>query len=197
VSRLLLVGAVAAGLLASSPARAQSPGAAAPMISSDGVVRATQIVDAVFVTRKAHAGAVGGADWVAYMMARLGIRPIPDLPGVAVAVDTGGIVMSSKLGDLPPQTRTELGPLVGFLDPSTPIAADITLTRAGPQAVRFHLQTLSVAGFGVPEMFLASYLADVGKRYPALTATGRDLLVQVPTGGRLTLAADSIRLALP
>jgi hypothetical protein len=105
--------------------------------------------------------------------------------------------MSSKLGDLPPQTRTELGPLLGFLDPATPLAADITLTRAGPQAVRFHLQSLSVAGFGVPEMFLASYLADVGKRYPALTATGRDLLVQVPTGGRLTLAADSIRLALP
>jgi hypothetical protein len=197
VSRLLLVGAVAAGLLASSPAGAQSSGGGASMISSDGVIRATQIVDAVFVTRKAHAGAVGGADWVAYMMARLGIRPIPDLPGVVVAVDTGGIIMSSKLGDLPPQTRTELGPLVGFLDPSTPIAADITLTSAGPQAVRFHLQSFSVAGFGVPEMFLASYLADVGKRYPALTATGRDLLVQVPAGGRVTLAADSIRLALP
>jgi len=54
-----------------------------------------------------------------------------------------------------------------------------------------------VAGFAVPEVILASYLSDVGKRYPALTASGRDLLVQVPTGGRVTLARDSVRLALP
>lgn len=185
-----LTGLLVLAVLAAPPAGAQT-------ISSVGVVRATQVVDAVFVTRKKHAGSVGGADWVAYMMARLGIHPIPDLPGVAVAVDSAGIVMSSRLGDLPPQTRTELGPLVGFLDPSTPIAADITLLRAGPQAVRFHLESLSVAGFAVPEMFLASYFSDVGKRYPSLTASGRDLLVQVPTGGRVTLARDSVRLALP
>jgi hypothetical protein len=197
VRRVCLFGPLAFGLLVSSPALAQSTDATVPAISSDGVIRATQIVDAVFVTRKAHAGAVGGADWVAYMMARLGIRPIPDMPGVAVAVNTGAIIMSSRLGDLPPQTRAELGPLVGFLDPSTPIAADISLSRAGPQAVHFHLQSLSVAGFAVPEMFLASYLSGVGKRYPALTASGRDLLVQVPTGGRVMLAPDSIRLALP
>lgn len=185
-----LMGLLVLATLAASPASAQT-------ISSSGVMRANQVVDAVFVTRQKRAGAVGGADWVAYMMARLGIQPIPDLPGIAVAVDSAGIIMSSRLGDLPPQTRTELGPLVGFLDPSTPLAADITLVRAGPQAVRFHLESLSVAGFAVPEMFLASYLSDVGKRYPALTASGRDLLVQVPTGGRVTLARDSVRLALP
>jgi hypothetical protein len=184
------MGFLVLGLLAAPPARAQS-------ISSGGVVRATQVVDAVFVARKKHTGAVGGADWVAYMMARLGINPIPDLPGVAVTVDTAGIVMRSRIGDLPPQTRAELGPLIGFLDPTTRLAADITLASAGPQAVRFHLQSLSIAGFQVPEALLASYLADVGKRYPALTPTGRDLLVQIPTGGRVRLATDSIRLALP
>jgi len=197
MNRYRIPALLAFALLAATEARAQSHEATVPVISSTGVVRATEVVDAVFVSRRRHAGAIGGADWVAYMMARLGIHPIPDLPGVAVAVDSAGIVMSSRLGDLPPQTRTELGPLVGFLDPSTPIAADISLFRAGPQAVRFHLESLSVAGFAVPEMFLASYLADVGKRYPALTATGRDLLVQVPTGGRVTLARDSVRLALP
>ena len=197
MTRYLLYWLIALAFLAPPPARAQSPDVAVPAISSQGVLRATEVVDAVFVTRHKHAGSVGGADWVAYMMARLGIHPIPDMPGVAVAVDSGGIVMSSRIGDLPSQTRTELGPLIGFLDPSTPIAADITLTRAGPQAVRFHLQSLSVAGFGLPEMLLAPYLADVGKRYPALTPSGRDLLVQVPTGGRVMLAADSIRLALP
>jgi len=188
---------LAMALFAATEAPAQSPGATVPVISSTGVVRATEVVDAVFVSRHRHAGAIGGADWVAYMMARLGIHPIPDLPGVAVAVDSSGIVMSSRLGDLPPQTRAELGPLVGFLNASTPIAADISLFRAGPQAVRFHLESLSVAGFAVPEVILASYLSDVGKRYPALTASGRDLLVQVPTGGRVTLARDSVRLALP
>lgn len=184
------MGLLALALLAAAPVRAQS-------ISSTGVVRATQVVDAVFVARKKHMGAVGGADWVAYMMARLGINPIPDLPGITVAVDTSEIVLRSRIGDLPPQTRAELGPLIGFLDPTTRLAAEITLASAGAQAVRFHLQSLSIAGFQVPEALLASYLSDVGKRYPALTSTGRDLLVQIPTGGGIRLATDSVRLALP
>lgn len=169
---------------------------AAP-ISAEGVIRATATVDDVFVSRTIKAGAVGGADWVAYMMARLGVNPLPPLPGFAVAVDSAAITLNSRIADLPAQTRSELGPLVGLLDPATPISATILLMPAGEIAVRFHLESVSLNGFAIPEAFLQSYLADIGRRYPALTKSGRDLLVQIPQGGKVSLRADSISLSLP
>jgi len=166
-------------------------------VTGAGVVRATAVVDDVFVARTHASGAIGGADWVAYLMARLGIHPIPALPGFVVTVDSTQIQMTSRIADLPRETRTELGPLVGFLDPSTPIAGTITLQSVGPEAVRFHLDQVSLNGFAIPEAFLQSWLADVGRRYPVLGRSGRDLLVQIPAGGRVTLGPDSLHLALP
>jgi len=142
-------------------------------MSDAGVLRATAVVDDVFVDRRKKAGAVGGADWAAYLMARLGVRPIPPMPYVAVSVDSTAILMNSRIGDLPAQTRAELGPMVGFLDPATPISATIVLSVVGPEAVRFHLESVSINGFPVPEPFLEPYLSGVGRRYPMLTATGR------------------------
>jgi hypothetical protein len=176
---------------------AQTADTVAVPMSNEGVLRATSVVDAVFVDRRAPAGAVGGADWAAYLMARLGVRPIPAMPYVAVAVDSTALAMSARIGDLPPETRAELGPMVGFLDPATPISATILLQSAGPEAVRFHLESVSINGFPVPEPFLQPYLAGLGQRYPMLTASGRDLLVQIPPGGHVVLGADSIHLSLP
>lgn len=193
--RLLLVGV--ACLSALRPLRGQTAGPVTVPISNEGVVRATTVVDAVFVERRIPAGAVGGADWAAYLMARLGVRPIPEMPYVVVGVDSTAITMTSRIGDLPAQTRAELGPMVGFLDPATPISATLLLQAAGPEAVRFHLESVSINGFPVPEPFLQPYLSGVGQRYPMLTASGRDLLVQIPPNARVALAPDSIRLSLP
>ena len=187
----------ALGILNWHALRAQTVDSVVVPISNEGVVRATSIVDAVFVERRMPTGAVGGADWAAYLMARLGVRPIPFMPYVAVGVDTTAIRMTSRIGDLPPQTRTELGPMVGFLDPATPISASILLQPAGPEAVRFHLDGVSINGFPVPEPFLQPYLAGIGRSYPMLTASGRDLLVQIPPNARVELGADSIHLSLP
>ncbi|HKV74166.1 MAG TPA: hypothetical protein VJN95_06585 [Gemmatimonadales bacterium] len=193
-----LVGWMSAIILAGTPSlAAQTADSVRVPVSDAGVLRATAIVNDVFVDRRTGAGAVGGADWTAYLMARLGVRPIPSLPSMAVSVDSSGIVLASRIGDLPKETRVELGPMVGFLDPATPISALITLSQAGPEAVRFHLQTVNIAGFAVPEPFLQPYLAGVGQRYPALTSSGRDLLVQIPPNGRVALGADSIHLSLP
>jgi hypothetical protein len=188
---------VAALLLGSASGTLLAQSAADTPVTGAGVVRATAVVNDVFVARTRSAGAVGGADWVAYLMARLGVHPIPALPGFTVTVDTTDIQMSSRIADLPPETRAELGPLVGFLDPSTPVAGTIMLQSAGPEAVRFHLDQVSLNGFAIPEAFLQSWLADVGRRYPALGRTGRDLLVQIPAGGTVTLGSDSLHLALP
>jgi hypothetical protein len=179
------------------PLEAQAADSVRVPMSDAGVLRATAVVEDVFVDRRSKAGAVGGADWAAYLMARLGVRPIPPMPYVAVSVDSSAILMTSRIGDLPAQTRAELGPMVGFLDPATPISASIVLSTAGPEAVRFHLESVSINGFPVPEPFLEPYLSGVGRRYPMLTATGRDLLVQVPAEGRVVLGADSIHLSLP
>lgn len=193
-SRLWLTSVVLAVAL---PLEAQSPDSTRVPMSDAGVSRATAVVNEVFVDRRSKAGAVAGADWAAYLMARLGVRPIPAMPYVAVAVDSSAIQMSSRIGDLPAQTRAELGPMVGILDPATPIAATIVLTAAGPEAVRFHLQSVSISGFPVPEPFLEPYLSGIGQRYPMLTASGRDLLVQIPPNGRVLLGADSIHLSMP
>ena len=196
--RTRLFGWLAAASLAGVPAlSAQAADSVRFPVSDAGVLRATAVVNDVFVDRRSHAGSVGGADWTAYLMARLGVRPIPALPSMAVNVDSAAITLSSRIGDLPKETRVELGPMVGFLDPATAISALITLSTAGPEAVRFHLENVSIAGFAVPEPFLQPYLAGVGQRYPALTTSGRDLLVQVPPNGRVSLGADSIHLSLP
>ncbi len=194
---LIVLGLLALSGITTIRLTAQSVDPVRVPVTADGVVRATAVVDDVFVERRIPAGAIGGADWVAYLMARLGVRPIPMMPGFVVAVDSAAIHLRSRIADLPAQTRTELGPLVGFLDPATPISATIVLQSAGALAARFHLETVSVNGFPIPDGFLLPYLSDIGRRYPMLTRTGRDLLIQVPQGGRLTLAPDSIHLSLP
>jgi hypothetical protein len=76
------------------------------------------------------------------------------------------------------------------------VAAEIVLQRAGPGVARFHLEALLLNGVPIPEMLLAPLMAEVGARYPALTRTGRDLLVAMPEDGRMTLLRGGIRVAI-
>jgi hypothetical protein len=169
-----------------STARAQTnptPG----RLSTDGVVRATAQVDSVFVDRSKRDGRIDGGDWASYLLARLGAGKVPDSLGLVVSIDTAHIEVRGRIQDLPAETRRLLGSLSTMVDSTTVIAADVTLQRTGPEIVRFWLRGLKVNGFPFPDFLLGPMMASIGRQYPALTASGRDLYVQVPADGRVAL----------
>jgi hypothetical protein len=186
---LLLVGLVALPLSAQDRALGT--------LSNAGVVRASAMVDSVFVDRQLRQGRIDGGDWASYLLARLGTGPIPDTLGIEVAVDSAGIEVRGRLDDLPPEARQLLGPLANMVAPSTPIVADVILQRTGPRVARFWLRGLEVNGFRFPELILGQMMAQVGRQYPALTKSGRDLYVEVPADGLISLGDGAVLLAVP
>jgi hypothetical protein len=54
-----------------------------------------------------------------------------------------------------------------------------------------------VNGVPIPEPLLYSAMLDVGRQYPALSRTGRDLFVQVPAEAVVALTERGVRLAAP
>jgi hypothetical protein len=140
---------------------------------------------------------VDGGDFTAYLMARLGAHGIPPEFRYRVRVDTTLIRLGGRIGDLPAEAQRALAQLVLVLPPATRLEAQVSLLPAGREAVRFHLSGATVQGIPVPETFLQPLMAGVGKQYPALTETGRDLLVQVPAGGKMALVSGGVRLTAP
>jgi hypothetical protein len=176
------------------------PGAAQPNaahLSRGGVVRAQAVVDSVFLNRRAGEGTIDGGDWASYLMARLGVVPLPDTTGIEVLTDSAHIVFSGRISDLPAEGRAMLGPLAALLDSTAVLAADVVMVPADTGLVHFRLRGVSVAGFPIPEMVLQSMLFNIGDRYPALTRSGRDLYVQIPPDGKVTLVAGAVRLSAP
>ena len=200
----LVSGLLAAGLLIAPSGRAQTaappPAAVSPAVpghlSDAGVYRAAALVDSVYVDRLNHEAFVEGGDFASYLVARLGVRPVPDNLAIDVTVDTGAVTLSSRVQDLPDAVRAQLGPALMFLDPASVIAADVSLVRARVGVVRFHLRNLLVNGVALPEAILTPLMAQVGASYPALTSTGRDLLVAIPDDGTMRLAAGGVRVAV-
>jgi hypothetical protein len=175
---------------------AQSDSAWKP-IATEGVPRASAIVDSVFVDGRLRQAKIDGGDFTAYLMARLGIRTLPPDFGFRVLVDSSMIRIGGRISDLPGEARRALSQLVLLLPPGTRLEAQVTLLPAGKQAVRFHLESATVQGIPVPESVLSSMMANVGRQYPALTETGRDLFVQVPAGGKVTLVPGAVELTAP
>ncbi len=149
-------------------------------IEAAGVVRAAALVDSVYLDRSLPRATVDGGDFTAYLLARLGLRSLPPDFGFRVGIDTALIRIGGRIADLPGEARQALSQLVLLLPPETRLEAQVELLPAGREAVRFHLRGATVQGLPVPEMFLGSLMADVGRQYPALTETGRDLFVQLP-----------------
>ena len=81
--------------------------------------------------------------------------------------------------------------------PETELTAEIDLVPAGSRAVHFRLRDVLIDGVPVPDGLLQPVMAGVGDSYPALTSSGRDLYVEVPPGGRITLTPDSVSLTRP
>lgn len=188
-------------LVAAMPASAQTVGTGDPAagiawspISMAGIPRANRLVESVFITRETREQRVAGGDWVSYLAARLGAVPIPDQTGIRVAVDSQRILVDGRMVDLPPETRALFGPIAMLVDSNTVLRAEVVMAPTGPGVVRFVLATISVNGFQIPESILSSFLARVGQQYPALTKTGRELLVAVPPDGKVSLANNAVRV---
>ncbi len=166
-------------------------------ITAEGVYRASAAVDSVYIDRLLPAATVSGGDFTAYLMARLGIRRLPPDFRYRVAVAGSQIRIGGRVSELPAEARAALNPLVVWLAPEAWLEAQVELVPAGREAVRFHLRSASVEGIPVPEPVLASVMAGVGEQYPALTKTGRDLLVQIPPGAAMRLVDGGVTLVGP
>jgi hypothetical protein len=187
-------------LLAGTSASAQSspgiPVGGSGRITAAGVVRAQAVVDSVFLDRTATGGLIESGDWASYLMARLGVTPLPESSEMLVTTDSTGVVISGRIQDLPQEAREMVGPLLALVDSTTILAAHVVKVPAGKGLAHFRLRTVTVGGYPVPEMLLHSMLLRVGERYPALTRSGRDLLVQIPVDGTVTLETGAIRLGI-
>src|SRR6478609_2293874 len=107
-------------------------------MTNAGVLRAAGRVDSVLVTKLRDSATVDAGDWTAYLMARLGVKPIPEMR-LRVTIDTAHLRVSGALKDIPPEARASLQSFLAMLDPETPIVATVTLRRETPNAIRFHL----------------------------------------------------------
>jgi hypothetical protein len=177
-----------------APAAAQSE---PDSVTQGGVTRASAVVDAVFVDRLLPEGTVGVGDWASYLMARLGVVPIPADLRVRVRSDSQRVVISSRIRDLNAETRAALGPIVGMLPPETEIAGEITLLRPNREVIQFYLDGVKVNGVPIPEGFVAATMIEVGKQYPALSRSGRSLYVQVPADAQVVILPGIVRLIGP
>lgn len=188
-------------LVALATAAAMQPSAAqqsAPdSVTAAGVMRASTAVNAVFVDRTHDTAFVDVGDWASYLMARLGVIPIPRDLRIRVTGDTGKVVMASRLADLPWEARRALGPLLRMFPPETEVAGEIRLTRVAREVVRFRLETVRVNGVPLPDPLVQSALFDVGRQYPALTKSGRDLFVEIPRDALVLLELGGVRLVGP
>lgn len=166
-------------------------------ITPEGVQRASGIVDSVYVDRLLPQGQAEGGDFTAYLMARLGIPALPDDFGFRVQVDSSALRIGGTIADLSGEARRALAQLVMILPPSTRLEARVTLLPAGGRAVRFHLDGATVQGIPVPESVLGPMMRSVGKDYPALTETGRDLFIQIPANGKMKLIPGAVLMVGP
>jgi hypothetical protein len=190
---LMVLGAPLAGQTAVSPVPIfEGPG----RISRVGVARAQAVVDSVFLDRTIPEGYIEGGDWASYLMARLGVEPIPEHTAIAVRVDSAQVEFSGRLQDLPAEARRMVGPLAALVDSSTVLTAVIVTLPAAKGIAHFRLERVLVGRFPIPEDVLRYMLFDVGERYPALTKSGRDLFVQIPVDGQVTLVPGAIRIRI-
>lgn len=189
--------AIALLVMAPAVTTAQEPDSTWKIIRPEGVFRASALVDSVYVDRQLPMATVDGGDFAAYLMARLGATNLPPDFNYRVATDSSQIRLGGKLSDLPPEARRALSQLMMLFSPDSRLEARITLHGAGKEAVRFHLDGVSIRGIPVPESILQPVLTNVGRQYPALTATGRDLYVQVPARATMQLIAGGVRLTGP
>lgn len=169
---------------------------AAPIdsVSIEGVFRAASVVDSVFVDGLSRYGEVAPGDFGAYLLVRLGVEPFPEDLAWRVHADSGVITLRGRFADIPEESRQLFGNLLMFVDSTTTLDAEVRMAPAGEALARFRLTRVLINGVAVPEFLLSQILYSVGRQYPALTETGRDLYLQIPADGRVTIRPGRIVL---
>lgn len=189
-----MIFALCTAVLLQTPVSA--PDTTGARMTNAGVLRAAGTVDSVFVTRLLDSATVDAGDWTAYLMARLGVRPIPEM-GLRVTVDSTRLRVHGKVGDIPREAQIALAALLSMFDPATPLDASISVDQASPNTIRFHLDSAWISGFAIPEALLGPGLRVVGEKYQVLANGGRDLFVETPPYGVVRFTPLGVRLVGP
>lgn len=163
-------------------------------VSIEGILRASAVVDSVFIDRLIPAGDIAPGDFGAYLLARLGVEPFPEDLAWRVTADSGILMIRGRFKDIPEESRGLFGNLLLFVDSTTTLEAEVRPGPAGPGLARFRLNRVLINGVAVPEFVMVSILNSVGREYPALTESGRDLYLQVPPEGRVLILPGRIAL---
>ncbi|HUG27776.1 MAG TPA: hypothetical protein VMK53_05700 [Gemmatimonadales bacterium] len=182
--------ALALVLVGAGPLAAQSAvPVAAPIdsVSLEGVYRAAAVVDSVFVDGLSRYGEIAPGDFGAYLLVRLGVEPFPEDLAWRVQAEQDIIFIRGRFKDIPEESRALFGNLLMFMDSTTTLEVEVRMAPAGAALARFRLTRVLVNRVPIPEFLLSQILYSVGRQYPALTETGRDLYLQIPADGRITL----------
>lgn len=181
-------------MVLTSPAGGQLPGSP---ITNEGVVRAQNAVDSVFLLRTVPADTVDIGDFTAYLLARLGMPPFADSMGFRVTADSTRARISGRLMDFPPEERGELGLIFFFVDSTSVFVAEIGLRQQVGGLMRFRLERVTIAGFPIPQFLLIPALLEYSRRYPVLAADGWEFLVAMPLDAEVKFVTDGIELKVP
>ena len=185
-------------LLAAAPLAAQdnvTPNGS--RITTPGVTRASATVDSVFVDKRARTGRVDVGDFTAYLLARLGVPPFPDSLAFLVTSDSTRIRIRGRLMDFPPSARAELGPIFSFVDSTSSFMAELSMPQRDNGVMRFRLERLLVRDIALPEFLFLPALAEYARRYPVLTAGGREVLVAMPAEAKVGMGENALELVMP
>jgi hypothetical protein len=166
-------------------------------ITNQGVVRAAATVDSVFLDRTHLVDTVDVGDFAAYLLARLGVPPFEDSLGFRVSADTQRVRFAGRMMDFPADTRAELGVIFSFIDSTAPIIAEVSMPQRANGLMRFRLEKVWVNGFGIPDFLLNPALAEYHRRYPVLSANGREFLVAMPPEATARFIPRGIELRMP
>lgn len=180
-----------AGLAAMLGAAQVPPG---DPLTNAGVQRAAARLDSVFVSRTKPRAMIKGGDFGSYLMARLGVVPIPPDLTLRVVVNHQHMALTGRLRDVPARARDALGPMFAMLPLETPVAAEIEVDRVERELLRFRLAAVRVNHLPVPETILSALMSRVARQYGAPSETGRDLKVRIPPDGNLELLTGWVRL---
>lgn len=164
-------------------------------LTNAGIQRAAARVDSVFVSRTAPRVMIKGGDFGSYLIARLGVVPIPADLTLRVVVNREHMALTGRLRDVPLRARDGLGAMFAMLPLETPVAAEIEVDRVEREAVRFRLAAVRVNHLPVPETLLNAMMSRVARQYGAPSESGRDLVVRIPPDGNLELVTGWVRLS--
>ncbi|MBI2535762.1 MAG: hypothetical protein HYW06_02060 [Gemmatimonadetes bacterium] len=182
-----------ATLAATLGATAQGP--PGDPLTNAGIQRAAARLDSVFVSRTTPRVMIKGGDFGSYLIARLGVVPIPADLTLRVVVNREHLALTGRLRDVPLRARDVLGPMFAMLPLDTPVAAEIEVARVERERLRFRLATVRVNHLPVPGAILSALMSRMAREYGAPSESGRDLMVRIPPDGNLELVTGWVRVS--